>query len=77
VVEGKGVPGEPPGRTERSGDALKGAAAVGPGWQVQEGAEPAIDEGGGLLKDEVAHVALAQPPAPARAATCPSATAQI
>jgi hypothetical protein len=44
VVEGKGVPGEPPFLPERGGDALEGAAAVGPGRQVQERAERAVDQ---------------------------------
>jgi hypothetical protein len=35
VVEGEGVPGEPATRPERGGDAFEGAAAVGPGRQVQ------------------------------------------
>jgi hypothetical protein len=33
VVEGKGVPGEPPVRQERGGDALEGAAAAWPRWR--------------------------------------------
>jgi hypothetical protein len=31
VVESKGVPGEAPSRPERAGDALEGAAPIGPG----------------------------------------------
>jgi hypothetical protein len=36
VVEGERVPGEPSAQSERRSDTLKGAAAVGPGRQVQE-----------------------------------------
>ena len=60
VVEGEGVPGEPPARPERGGDALEGAAAVGPGRQVQERPERAVDQRRRLVQGEVAHVALAQ-----------------
>jgi len=38
VVEGEGVPGEPSPGLERGGDPFEGAAAVGPGRQVQQGA---------------------------------------
>ena len=60
VVEGKRVPGEPPARPERRGDALERAAAVGPGRQVQQRAERAVDQRRRLVEGEVAHVALAQ-----------------
>ena len=51
VVEGERVPGEPPGRGERGGDALEGAAAVGPGRQVQQGAGRAVDQRRGFAGD--------------------------
>jgi hypothetical protein len=35
VVKCEGIPGKPPARLERDGDALEGAAAVGPRRQVQ------------------------------------------
>src|SRR6516162_2973772 len=44
VVEGKGVPGEPSSRSERSGDPVKGTAAVGPGRQMQQRPERAVDQ---------------------------------
>ena len=60
VVERERVPGEPSARPERRGDALERAAAVGPGRQVQERAERAVDQRRRLVEREVAHVALAQ-----------------
>ena len=60
VVEGERVPREPAVRPERRGDALERASAVGPGREVQERAERAVDERGRLVEREVAHVALAQ-----------------
>src|SRR6185503_5315264 len=36
VIERKGVPGEPPVLSEQGSNTLEGAAAIGPGWQVQE-----------------------------------------
>jgi len=44
VVEGEGVPGEPSVRPQRPGDAFERAAAIGPGLQVQERAEGAVDQ---------------------------------
>jgi hypothetical protein len=43
VVEGEGVPGKPSTGTQGGRDALEGATPVGPGWQVQERAERAVD----------------------------------
>src|SRR5438445_5800420 len=43
VVEGECVPGEATIRLQRRGDTFKRAAAVGPGWQVQERTERAVD----------------------------------
>src|SRR4051794_21189689 len=60
VVKGKSIPGKPPIRAERGGDALERAAAVGPGRQVQERAERAVNERRRLVESEVAHVAFAQ-----------------
>jgi hypothetical protein len=60
VVEGERVPGEPSVRLERRGDALEGAPAVGPGRQMEERAERAVDKRGRLVEREVAHVGLAQ-----------------
>src|SRR5215469_6472206 len=42
VVEGKGIPGETSSRPKRGGDPVKGAAAVGPGRQVQQRPERAV-----------------------------------
>jgi ubiquinone/menaquinone biosynthesis C-methylase UbiE len=60
VVERKGVPGEPSSRPERRGDALEGAAAVGPGRQMEESSERAIDQRRGLVEGKVTHIALMQ-----------------
>lgn len=60
VVEGEGAPGEPSARRQRPDDAFERAAAVGPGLQVQERAEGAVDQLRRLIEVEVAHVALAQ-----------------
>src|SRR5207248_11412539 len=59
VVEGEGVPGEAAVRPERGGDAREGATAVGPGRQVQERAERAVDQRRRLVEGEGAHVARA------------------
>jgi hypothetical protein len=60
VVEGEGIPGKPAVRQERGGDPLEGAPAVGPGRQVQQRAERAVDQRRRLLETQVAHVGLAQ-----------------
>jgi hypothetical protein len=59
VVEGKGVPGEAPVWWERGGDTLERVAAVGPGGQVQQRAEGAVDQRRRLVEGKVAHVGLA------------------
>jgi len=60
VVEGQGVPGEPPLRPERDGDALEGAPPVGPGRQVQQRTERAVDQPRWLVEGQVMHVTFAQ-----------------
>jgi hypothetical protein len=59
-VEGERVPCEPPAGLERVGDPLEHAAAVGPGRQVQQAPERAVDERRRLVQLEFAHVALTQ-----------------
>ncbi len=60
VIEGEGVPSEPSTWSQRRRDALEGATAVGPGRQVQERAERAVDQRRRLVNGEIAHVTLAQ-----------------
>jgi hypothetical protein len=60
VVEGERVPGEPPARPRRCGHGLEEAAAVGPGGQVQQRAERAVDQRRLLVEVRVAHVGLDQ-----------------
>jgi hypothetical protein len=57
VVEGESVPCESPARPERSGDTLKGSAAVDPTGQVEERSSRTVDQRGGLFQIKVAHVA--------------------
>src|SRR5207342_3108239 len=54
------VPGEAPARAERRVRALEDTAAVGPGGEVAQRAGWDVDEPGGLIQLELAHVALAQ-----------------
>jgi hypothetical protein len=60
VIEGKGVPGKPATWPQRGGGPLERAAPVGPGRQVQQRAERAIDQRGWLGENQVAYVTLAQ-----------------
>lgn len=60
MVERKGVPREPPTRSERPRDTFEGAPPVIPGRQVQESTKRAVDESRWLVEQKVAHVALAQ-----------------
>jgi hypothetical protein len=60
VVEGVGVPSEQPTRPQGRGDALERAPAVGPGRHVQQRAERAVDQRGGLVDAQLAHVGLVQ-----------------
>ena len=60
VIEREGVPGEPSARPERRRDPFEGPPAVGPGRQVQERAERAVDQRSRLVEREVAHVAFVQ-----------------
>ena len=59
-VEDEEVPGEAAAGAERRVGALEDAAAVGPGGQMAERADGDVDQSGGLLQLELAHVALAE-----------------
>jgi hypothetical protein len=59
-VEREGVPGEPASRPKRGSDALEDAPPDGPGRQVQQCAERAVDQPRRLIEGEVAHICLAQ-----------------
>src|SRR5262245_40978826 len=60
VVEGIRVPREPSTRSEARGYPLERPAPVGPGRQMEERPERAVDELDGLVELEVAHVAETQ-----------------
>jgi len=57
VVEGERVPGEAAARAQRLRHPLEDGAPVGPRRQVEERAERAVDQCGGLFQVELAHVA--------------------
>jgi hypothetical protein len=60
MIEREGVPYEPSAGTERRRNTFEGTASVGPGRQVQERPERAVDRRRLLVERQLAHVAFAQ-----------------
>src|SRR5262245_11531133 len=65
-IEDEGIPREPPAWPKRSRDTLERAAAVSPGWQMQERPERAVNQSCGFVEFQIAHVTFAQVEAHAR-----------
>ena len=60
MVEHEGVPREPSTGTERGGDTLERPAPVGPGREMEQRPERAIDQRCRLGQRELAHVTFVQ-----------------